>query len=413
MIAISHPTGNQNLRHAMRAMQEASLLHSFHTTLGFSVDTHPEHWPLPARFPQLLSKRKYAVSKKQLHTSPCREIIRSLLIKHPDNPLVRHETGPCSVDGVYHALDRKLARYLKLHASELSAVYGYEDGCLAHFRQAKAAGLTTLYELPIAYGPYAQAVLQKEAERWPDWEPTLISTRDSAAKMQRKQQELELADVIITPSAFVEQSIPEELLHGRQVLRMPYGIEEPRAEHAPDTDSRRPIRVLYVGALSQRKGLADLFEAWKLADLHGAELHIIGSLLMPESFYRERCPGAILHGPQGRNRVLEMMDQCNALALPSLIEGRALVQLEALGRGLPLIITPNTGGDDLIEERQTGLTTPIRDPQALADKLKWFHENRDLLPAMKRACLEKARQTSWLNYRKQLADALKQLGNSK
>ena len=389
MIALSHPTGNENVRQAMRAIQDAGLLHSFHTTLGFSAEAKPESWPIPEKLRQLLSKRKYPVSKNQLHTTPYREIVRSLLINHKDNPLVRHERGPCSVDGVYRALDLKLAKYLRRHHHELKAVYGYEDGCATHFGTAKALGLTTIYELPIAYGPYAQAMLREEAERSPDWEPTLISTRDSEAKMQRKQYELETADVIITPSAFVEQSIPDELRRGKQLLRMPYGIDSPDGIDAEKLGGTQPLRFLYAGALSQRKGLADLFEAWKLASLTEAELHVLGSPLMPMTFYQKRCPEATFHGPRPRAQVLEMMDRCDVLVLPSLIEGRALVQLEAIGRGLPLIITPNTGGDDLIVEGETGFITPVRDPQSLAARLNWFYENRAKLPEMRKAVLKK------------------------
>ena len=41
--------------------------------------------------------------------------------------------------------------------------------------------------------------------------------------------------------------------------------------------------------------------------------------------------------------------------LPSIVEGRALVQQEALSCGLPIIVTSNAGGEDLIDEGLTGL----------------------------------------------------------
>lgn len=409
MILLSHPTGNENLRQAMRAMQEAGLLHSLHTTIGLSESSALDKLPLPGRLKTQLQKRKFALPANQLHTQPWRELVRLALINRRENFLVRHETGPCSVDGVYHALDRKLAPYVKQHAQELSAVYGYEDGCLEHFQAAKAAGLTTIYELPIAYGPFAKAMLDEEARQRPDWEPTLIATRDSAQKQARKRQELELADVVVTPGAFVESSIPAELRAGRTLLRMPYGTDEPEAANCQHDNDKRPLRFLYAGALSQRKGLADLFEAWQQAALPHAELHIMGSLLMPQAFYEERCPGAVFHGPRPRPQVLALMDRCDVLVLPSLIEGRALVQLEALGRGLPLLITPNTGGDDLIEMGETGFIVPIRSPEALAEKLAWFNGNRKHLPQMREACLRKARETSWQNYRSKLAEALQRV----
>ena len=62
------------------------------------------------------------------------------------------------------------------------------------------------------------------------------------------------------------------------------------------------------------------------------------------------------------------MQDHDALILPSIIEGRALVQQEALSCGLPIITTPNAGGADLIEEGMTGHLVPIRSPEIIAEK---------------------------------------------
>jgi glycosyltransferase involved in cell wall biosynthesis len=50
----------------------------------------------------------------------------------------------------------------------------------------------------------------------------------------------------------------------------------------------------------------------------------------------------------------------DALVLPSIVEGRALVQQEALSCGLPIIVTPNAGGEDLVEEGFNRAPCPIR-----------------------------------------------------
>ncbi|QYY36325.1 glycosyltransferase [Ruficoccus sp. ZRK36] len=406
MILLSHPTGNENLRQALQAMREAGLLDAFYTTLGFSEENDLRRLPIPNKLRRQLLKRRFPLPAAQLHTSPWRELVRTLMINRPENFLTRHECGPCSVDGVYRALDRRIARRLRNNTGSIRAVYGYEDGCLEHFRAAHEKGLTTIYELPTAYGPYAHTVLDEEAQRRPDWKPTLISTRDSMEKLERKRQELELADVVVCPSAFVENSLPAEIRASKHILRMPYGIDPVENLPAYSAPTSRPLKFLYAGALSQRKGLADLFEAWNLAQLPEAELHVMGSQLMPASFYKERCPTAIFHAPRPRQEVLSLMDACDVLVLPSLIEGRALVQLEAMGRGLPLLITPNTGGDDLIEPGRTGFIVPTRSPQALAERLTWFSEHRAELPQMREHCLRKAAEASWGHYREQLAGSL-------
>ena len=66
------------------------------------------------------------------------------------------------------------------------------------------------------------------------------------------------------------------------------------------------------------------------------------------------------------------MSMHDVLILPSIIEGRALVQQEALACGLPIIVTPNAGGEDLIETGVTGHLIPIRSPEKIREKIEWF-----------------------------------------
>ncbi len=89
-----------------------------------------------------------------------------------------------------------------------AGIYGYEDGCLETFRAAIDRGLKCFYDLPIAYWETVRKLLEEEKLRLPEWEPTLVGTRDSPAKLERKTEELTLADVVICPSLFVLQSLP-------------------------------------------------------------------------------------------------------------------------------------------------------------------------------------------------------------
>jgi len=96
--------------------------------------------------------------------------------------------------------------------------------------------------------------------------------------------------------------------------------------------------------------------------------------------------------------VLDLMQSCDVLVLPSLAEGRALVQQEAMANGLPLIITENTGGEDLIVPGETGFLVPIRSPEKIAEKISWLADHRDALPAMRLAAVKKADEYAWQRY---------------
>jgi glycosyltransferase involved in cell wall biosynthesis len=82
---------------------------------------------------------------------------------------------------------------------------------------------------------------------------------------------------------------------------------------------------------------------------------------------------------------------------------------EAMSQGLPLVITPNTGGEDLVIEGKTGFLVPIRSPEKIAEKLAWFNQNRQELPAMKEQAIQHAATYTWRNYSATVIDAIRRL----
>ena len=62
-----------------------------------------------------------------------------------------------------------------------------------------------------------------------------------------------------------------------------------------------------------------------------------------------------------------LMSRSHVLALPSIEEGLALVQAQAMACGCPVVCSTNTGGEDLFTDGVEGFIVPIRDPIALAD----------------------------------------------
>ena len=163
----------------------------------------------------------------------------------------------------------------------------------------------------------------------------------------------------------------------------PFGSPDNNHQPIDRTDklSKRPLRVLFAGSMGQRKGLGDLFSAVKLLNRGDIELVVMGSLLAPMEFYRSQYKDFVYEAGRPNDQVLALMRSCDVFCLPSIVEGRALVmQEEAMSQGLPLVITPNTGGSDLIIEGTTGFLDPFVTLSAIAEKLAWFADNRDKLP---------------------------------
>ena len=406
LVDLVHPTGNQFVRSLLQALEEADRLGVFHTALGFPASKPPRF--VPGSLRGEFSRRSYSISPSRLRARPGREAVRLAAQKFHWSFLNKHETGWASVDQVYQDLDRTVAKELPRRAREgVGGVYAYEDGCLETFRSAKKIGLKRFYDLPIAYWETVQKILEEEKQRLPEWEPTLVGTRDSGAKLARKTEEAELADIVVVPSLFVLNSLPASIRAEKECVVAEFGSPPANldaARRAPGVSTK--LRVLFAGSMTQRKGLADLFAAMKLLQRSDVELIVMGSPIASMEFYRSQWDGFTYAPTRPHREVLELMQGCDVLVLPSLVEGRALVQQEAMANGLPLIITENTGGEDLIVPGETGFLVPIRCPEKIAEKIAWLADHREALPEMRVAAVKKAEEYPWLRYRNRILSSL-------
>jgi glycosyltransferase involved in cell wall biosynthesis len=354
---------------------------------------------------QQLSRRVFEeTTASRTVTSPAREIVRLLAVRLGLSALTRHEVGWACVDAVYRALDRRLARDLEAGRIEAAAVYAYEDGALATFKAARRLGMRRLYQLPIAYWRLLQELLAEERDRRPDWAPTIGGLADSAAKHRRKDQELAEADCVIVASSFTRHSLMRCPAPPNRIEVVPYGAPPAIEVRRPCADGRRrPLRALFVGHLSQRKGLADLDAA--MTQVGGsATLTLVGPRTARNCPALDRTIRAHRWIPPAPHaRVLELMATHDVLVFPSIVEGFGLVMTEALSRGLPVITTPHTGAADLLTDGRDGFVVPIRSPDAIADRLTRLAEDRDLLAAMSEAALATARRNPWQRYEERIA----------
>jgi glycosyltransferase involved in cell wall biosynthesis len=326
--------------------------------------------------------------------------------------LIKREQGWASIYQVYVDLDKRVAGKLSTMDKNVRGVYCYEDGAAETFKAAQKLGLARIYDLPIPYWRTTRVLLEEEAARLPEWEPTLVGTSDSQPKLERKTIELELADVVICNSRFTLNSLPEDIRRQKHCCIAEYGappIQTDESDRAA-TEKHAALRVLFAGSLSQRKGLADLFQAMKLLDSRELELVVMGSPVLPLEFYKQQYDRFIYEPPRSHAEVMKLMRSCDLFVFPSIVEGRGLVQMEAMACGLPLISTVNATADDFIQDGKNGFIVPIRAPEKIAEKLNWFLENRDAIQEMGEHARSTIQQWTWDSYSRKIIEALGTVG---
>ena len=405
MILFSHPTHNANVRQAALALDEAGLLQEFWTCIAWDPDFALNR-TIPASMREQLDRRALPEAlRKRARVCPLRELARHLCDRTGLTWLARHEQGIFSVDAVYRALDRRVAREVR-KADGLLAVYCYEDGAAATFEAARQRGLRCIYDLPIGYWRAAHAIYEEEKDREPEWASTLSGMRDSPDKLARKDEELQAADLIVVASSFTRQTLQLAALQSKSVEVIPYGAPEHIGEPT-NTRCGKRLRVLFVGALGQRKGLSYLLKAVEMLG-SAVELTLLGRkaadtcVPLNDATGKHRWIPSLPHAD-----VLEEMSRHDVLVFPSLFEGFGLVILEAMSRGIPVITTPNTAGPDIIDNGRDGFIIKIRSAEAIAEKLEELATDSSRLAAMKNAAYNAATSFIWKNYREKLVSAIR------
>jgi len=401
-IMISHPTGNQNVRNAVASLAERGMLAEFWTTVAWDPRS-PWNRLLPSRVRTLLGRRAYAEAPgERVKCVPWREMVRLGVKSKFVRGLLTSGERPFSIIGVYRHFDGKVAR--RVDSLRPDAVYCYEGGALETFREAKRLGIPTLYELPSSYWYWEHRLLSQEAERNPEFAGLLPKLKDSPDHMRWKDEELQLADVVIVPSLHVRDTL-SGVVSDDKIRVISYGSPTVRHRQWGHCSENRPLRVLFVGALSQRKGIGYLLDA---IDILGSQvqLTLVGGRVAANDRVDAACGRWRWFESLPNSEVLNLMMEADVLVLPSLAEGCALVVLEALACGLPVIVTPNTGALEFVRDGCEGFVVPICQSDAIADCLSTLLRDRNLLGAMSHNAQMAAIEKSWERYRANFANTL-------
>lgn len=407
MILLSHPTANQNVRQTALALAEAGLLAEFWTCISWKEDGILDR--VASLAPHVLNELRRRSFARELEpfirTSSWREWGRLLAGQLRLNFLTSDESAVFSMESVYHSLDRHVAKRLP-SVPKLKAVYAYDGGALETFRAAKKLGIKCIYEHPIVHWRKVKELQLEEAMRHPQSRPTLLALHASEEKFARKDEEIALADFIITPSEFSRASLALAPNLNAPIRVIPYGAPAVAQKEISNPGGR--LRALFVGALSQAKGISYLLEAVTRLQSK-VELTLVGHRMSADVPDRQLLDQHRWIRSLSHDGLLAEMGRHDVLILPSLHEGFGLVILEAMAQGAPVITTDHTAGRDIIEDGVDGFIIPIRSAEAIADKLELLAQDRERLMPMKAAAKRKAQSRGWESYRERLVEVAREV----
>jgi len=298
------------------------------------------------------------------------------------------------------------ARQAAKHLGTPDLVHAWSGAAEPSLLAARQRGLPTVLERSSSHMEEQCHLLRSEYTRLGlGWGET------PAATVQRELREYSLANEVFVPSRFVERTFLAKGFPARRLFRNGFGVDV--ARFSPGKKSDEVFRVIFAGSLGVRKGIHHLVAAFRRAAIPGSELQLVGGAT-PDT---DRLVGAadprikrIGHVPQA---VLpDLYRQASVFVMPSIEEGQAMVQAQALACGLPLVCTAHTGGEDFLEldgpgrdvaagvkEYSAGYVVPSGNPEAMASALGRLAADPGRLAAMRLAAMTLAeRDLSWGRY---------------
>lgn len=252
-------------------------------------------------------------------------------------------------------------------------LFSYSYAARELFRFAKARGWTTVLG-QIDPGPEEERIVTEEQRRYPhlksNWQPTPTGYWESW------REELALADRIIVNSEWsrqclLKEGVPEEKI---EIVPLVYKVGTDRRavrdsiQHSTfSIEHSRPFRLLFLGQIILRKGVGRLLEAMRLLRDEPVELILAGPSEIDPTAWAD-LPHVRWLGSVPRSEVGKVYQEADVFILPTLSDGYALTQLEALAHGLPVIASKYCGA--AVRHGQNGWILEDLEPETIAAAIR-------------------------------------------
>jgi glycosyltransferase involved in cell wall biosynthesis len=333
---------------------------------------------------------------------------------HPGWELLRTASGLAGAPEVVkdRLWERMVLRFDQAVSRGLSgaegAVYGYEHACRASFSRARELGVRRIFDMASPHFTFMDRLLARQMEEFPEVRTAHDVATGSLSQRRNahKQAELDLAELVVANSTFTARTLLDTGYPPERVRVVPLGAP-PVAAVPRDVAAHGPVRFLFAGTASIRKGAHVLLAAWKkLAPARGASLTLAGQWTLPDAMRRGLPPSVRVAGSLPRADLEALYRESSVLVFPSLADGFAMVVTEAMAHGLPVIVTRHVGAADLVREGDNGWVLEPGDADAVAERMQWCIDHPAELVAMGEAATRTAAENGWTDYQHRLVRAI-------
>ncbi len=402
-VIISHPGMHHSYQIAI-GLQEAGLLKKFITRFYYKEQSGF------AKLIRLFLPKYTKTLQREFKRRRLDGLDEKLIWSFPFGDLAFKTLRTIGMDGVIPSSVNLLrnsrfdARTAKIVRSlQPSAVFCFDGCALDTFKAAREVGTVCILSQMTGHIETWTQIIQMEARLHPEFADTMLTIIPDSV-IERCKQEALLADYVLAGSGYVKKTLIENGVTPSRIIVLPYGADTARFHPLPKDDNNI-FRILFVGGITQGKGIKYLLEAFKRLSLPKAELVLVGGIIGSDKGLKS-YQDIFRHIPHVPHfEVHTLFQNADIFVYPSLHEGSAVAIYEALACGLPVITNPNAGS--VVRDGEEGFIVPIRDVEALMEKILLLYKNPELRKSMSKKARELAKSFTWLKYHQRLSELVR------
>jgi glycosyltransferase involved in cell wall biosynthesis len=267
--------------------------------------------------------------------------------------------------------------------------FGFMSECMEVLQPLADTGVPSILDLA-GPGKMDDRMIKQEHERWPDWAkmgPDVPEFYYERVAEECRCATLTLVNSEFSRRAWIEQGVPDE-----KIIVVPLAYEPPDNPAAPRRPHDRPLTILWLGSVILRKGIPYLVEAARSLRDANVKFIVAGPIRIAERIVQAAPKNMQFVGRINNDQKAELYRQSDVFVIPTMSDGFAITQLEAMAQGMPVIATPNCG--DVVTHGDDGLIVPAGDAAVLAQAIAKLEGDRALVASMSERALIKSRQFS-------------------
>lgn len=343
---------------------------------------------------------KYGIPKEKIKSVIVKEILERGWRKLP-----RFLKNIYNPQFLIHEIFDKLAAK-KIEKADIFV--GWASFSLHSIVNARKLGMKIILDEGSSHIEYRRDIVKEEYEKF-GVKPELPHPKI----VEKELKEYAEADYICVSSLFAKKTFLEKGIPEDKIIHIPYGVDLKSFKKTKKDDD--VFRVVFVGAMTLRKGVHYLLQAFSELKLPNSELLLIGAITDEIRSFFKRYEGKFRWiGSIPQSELYRYYSQGSVFVLNSIEDGFGMVIIQAMACGLPVIATENTGGPDIVRDGKDGFIIPIRNVEKLKEKLSCLYNNKEILKQMGQSAKERAGERfTWDDYGEKMVKAYENIISKK